>query len=150
MKTRFLLPHRFKVLGWYLFFPFLILCLLQFLGGVEPDWLDARVPMLFGQEEGIEWVKNNLADEICSFLFLLSCMLLVFGSEKDEDEFIMRLRLESLLWAALVNGVVVLLAIVFTYEFAFFYIMILNLFLLFLLFIVRFHLILTRFRSRGE
>lgn len=152
MKTKFLLPYRIKKLGWILFFPALILACIQFFGGIEPDWLNFRVVKVFGErgDQLVEMGRNNIADEIVASLLLISCMLLVFGRERDEDEFIMKLRLESILWAALVNGLVVLIAIVLTYDFTFFYIMVFNLFLLFLLFIARFHWVLMKFRRQAE
>lgn len=160
MKTKFLLPHRFKRLGWILFVPALVLAAFQFFGNLEPEWLDWPVPKFFhrdivlGQHEApaqafVEFETNNVADELVSALLLVTCMLLVFGRERDEDEFVMKLRLESILWAALLNGLLVLAAILLTYDFAFFYVMVFNLFLLFLLFIARFHWVLYKFRKEA-
>ncbi len=150
MKTRFLLSHRFKKLGWWLFFPSLLLACVQFFGQLEPVWLNLRVPQLLTQGHLLAMGKNNIADELASFLLLLSCMLLVFSRERDEDEMVMKLRLESVLWAALINGVVVMVAILLAYDFTFFHVMVFNLFLLFILFIIRFHWVLNHFRQQGN
>ncbi len=161
MKIKFLLPHSFKTIGWILFFPALALGAFQLFSSYEPDWLEAKVPALFyGQwsfdpEGQLNWpvvkiITNNLADEICAVLLLIAALFLVFARERYEDEFIMKLRLESILWAALVNGLLLLFCIVFIYDLTFFYVMVFNLFLLFLLFIVRFHWVLYKFRSEDE
>ena len=163
MDTKFLLPNSYKRLGWLLFFPALILAVAVFFSGYEPDWLDVKVPslfhdelLLFSEEDEaksfsiFKWSENNIANEIIGVLLLVSCMLLVFARERDEDEMIMKLRLESLLWAALVNGLLVLFCLFFTYDFTFYFVMVFNLYWLFLLFIVRFHWVLSRFRKQAE
>lgn len=162
MKTKFLLPNTYKRLGWWLFFPALILASLVFFGGYEPDWLDVKVPSLLhddtifigdNHDKGFKIMnlaENNIANELTGVLLLVSCMLIVFGREKDEDEMIMKLRLESLLWAALVNGLLVLFCLLFTYDFTFYFVMVFNLYWLFLLFIVRFHWVLNKLRRQAE
>lgn len=161
MKAKYLLPHQFKAVGWILFFPFLLLGFWQLVSGYEPDWLTVSVPAFFNTElsfgsnaeqgnQIIQVIQNNIADEICAVILLLSAMLLVFSKERDEDEFIMKLRLDSIMWAALANGLILLFSIIFFYDFTFFYVMIFNLFLLFLLFIVRFHWVLRKFRKEAE
>ena len=163
METKFLLPNTYKRLGWWLFFPSLILACLVFFSGYEPDWLSIKVPSLFHDEvffigdkdsgngfKIVNLTKNNIANEITGVLLLVSCMLIVFAREKDEDEMIMKLRLESLLWAAMINGLLVLFSLIFTYDFTFYFVMVFNLYWLFLLFILRFHWVLNKLRRSAE
>lgn len=162
MNTRFLLSNSYKRLGWWLFLPAIVLSSFVFFGGYEPDWLDVKVPSLFhddffigdsNEDKGfriMNLTKNNIANEITGVLLLVSCMLIVFAREKDEDEMIMKLRLESLLWAALVNGLLTLFCLIFTYDFTFYFVMVFNLYWLFLLFIARFHWVLWKFRREAE
>ncbi len=162
MNTKFLLPHTYKKLGWWLFFPSLILAILTFFGDYEPEWLEFKVPSLFHDDftffsdednkgfKIMNLTKNNMANEIVGVLLLVSCMFLVFAREKDEDEMIMKLRLESLLWATLVNGLLVLFCLLFTYDFTFYFVMVFNLYWIFLLFIVRYHWVLAKFRRQVE
>lgn len=162
MDTKFLLPNNYKRIGWWLFYPAIVLASFVFFGGYEPDWLDVKVPSLFhddfflGSSEDdpgfkiVNLAKNNIANEITGVLLLVSCMLIVFAREKDEDEMIMKLRLESLLWAALVNGLLTLFCLIFTYDFTFYFVMVFNLYWLFLLFIARFQWVLWKFRREAE
>lgn len=154
MKTKFLLHHRFKIMGWIFFFPSLIMGSWQLMADLQPEWLNFEVVALLYPKGG-SWlpfrvIENNLADEICAVFLLISGILIMFARERDEDELVMKLRLESILWAALVNGLLLLISIIFFYDFTFFYVMIFNLFLLFLLFIVRFHWVLRKFRKEAE
>ncbi len=155
MKVKYLLAHKFKIIGWILFVPAVFLGIYQLASGEEPEWLTFKVPALFNTDfvigDGLEKhrsfvkiIENNWADEILSIMILLSALLLVFSEEREEDEYVMKLRLEALLWAALVNAVVLLFCILFIYDFLFFNVMILNLFLLFFLFIARFHWVLFK------
>ncbi len=161
MKTKFLLPHQFKFIGWILLIPSLLLGLYQLFFNYEPEWLSVKVPAFFigspifsdyaGQEgQLIQTIENNIVDEVCSLLVIIGALFLLFAREMDEDEFVMKLRLESILWAALVNGLILIVAIILFYEFTFFYVMVFNLFLLFVLFIIRFQWVLHKFRREAE
>ncbi len=161
MKTKYLLPHQFKFIGWVLFIPFLVLGLWQLFTSYEPEWLTVKVPAFFNGEislgqntdadtQIIQIVKNNIADEICAVLILVGVLFLLLAREVDEDELVMKLRLESLLWAATVNGLILVISILLFYDFVFFYVMVFNLFLLFILFIAKFQWVLYKFRKEAE
>lgn len=161
MQIKYLLPHQFKILGWILLIPFLLIGLYQVFYDYEPDWLSVKVPAFligepfFSDQSGhegqlIQMIDNNIANEICTIFILIGVLFLLLAREIDEDEFVMKLRLESILWAAIVNGVILLIATVLFYEFTFFYVMVFNLFLLFILFIIRFNWVLYKFRKEAE
>ncbi len=160
MKTKFLISNQFKTYGWIIFLIALAAGVLQFFGGFEPNWLNWKVPALLYSDwnlngEKAHWsiitmVENNVADEVCASLLLIGGLLLVFAREKDEDEMIMKIRLESMLWSARFNGFFLLVCVLFIYDITFFYVMVFNLFLLFVLFIIRFHLVLRNFRMDTE
>ena len=50
-----------------------------------------------------EWNTNNIADEIASILLIIGGILVAFSKTKDEDEYISKIRMESLIWATYVN-----------------------------------------------
>jgi len=149
MKTRYLFPHRFKKLGWVLFIPSMILGLLLFTGLLELPWLEANTfalynPKVLGDGGSLQLVENNLADELVSFLLIVGTLLVACSEVKDEDEYIGRLRLESLLWALYVNAGLLLFSILFFYGLGFYNAMVFHLFALLVLFLGRFHLVLHR------
>lgn len=161
MKTKFLLPARYKVLGWILFLSgFSFGSILLFEDFDEPQWLVVQVPDFLNQDffigekpqvkNGLKWIENNLSDELSLTFIIAGALLLMLAKQKDEDELIMRIRLESLLWAALVNGVLILLATWLIYGMAFFSVMMVYMPLFYLLFILRFQFSLWRFKAIGN
>ncbi|MCB0375018.1 MAG: hypothetical protein KDD04_03770, partial [Sinomicrobium sp.] len=70
--------------------------------------------------------------------------------EKDEDEFIGRIRLESLVWATYVNYGVLLLSFLFVYGLSFFWVMIVNMYTILIFFVVRFNLQLRKLKNSGN
>lgn len=156
-----LLSNSYKKLGWILFLIFFLPSVFIWITEWEPGFLDVKVPTIFSTDvftfkdgklsfKAFEMAKNNLANEICSFFFLSGMLLLIFSQEKDEDEYIMKIRLDSFLKATLINGFIILGSIVFIYDFFFFYIMTLNLVLFFLIYIIRFEWILWKRRREVE
>lgn len=83
---------------------------------------------------------NNFTDEIGSLLLLTGLLLIAFSKEKDEDERISKLRLESLLWAVFINSVFIALSIIFFFSELFLKIMAYNICSTLILFIIRFNL----------
>jgi len=83
---------------------------------------------------------NNFTDEIGSILLIIGLLLIAFSKEKDEDERISQLRLESLLWATLVNSILIVLSIIFFYSGLFLQIMAYNVCSTLILFIIKFNL----------
>lgn len=148
MKTRYLFPHRFKKLGWVILLPSLVLSLLLMNGLIEFPWLDIQVLALYnsqflGENQPLMgFTENNVADELVACLLLAGTLLVSCSEVKEEDEYVGKLRLESLLWATYVNAGFLLFCILFVYGLGFYQVMVFNLFTLLLLFLIRFHLIL--------
>ncbi|WP_299819038.1 hypothetical protein [uncultured Pontibacter sp.] len=149
MSNRFLFPHRFKLIGWILFIPAVILGLLITLTDYTPFEWDLTV---FAMYDGgfleatkvMTLVENNVADEIIGVVAIIGGLLAAFSKEKDEDEYIAQIRLESLLWATYINYGFLLFSMLFIYGMGFYQIMIFNMFTLLFIFLVRFNFILYR------
>ncbi|WP_240336940.1 hypothetical protein [Rufibacter psychrotolerans] len=149
MKTRYLFPHRFKKLGWVLFLPSLVLGLLLFAGLLELPWLDVKVfalynPKVLGDGGSLRFIENNIADEVVSCFLIVGTLLVACSEVKEEDEYIGKLRLESLLWALYVNAGLLLFCVFFFYGLGFYNALVFHLFTLLVLFLGRFHLVLYR------
>jgi hypothetical protein len=78
-------------------------------------------------------------------LFIAGGLMIGFSKEKREDEFIVKLRLSSLLWAVWVNYALLFLAFVFIYGTAFLTILYYNTITVLIIFIIRFNYMLYRY-----
>ncbi len=146
MKTNFLFPYRFKKIGWILFIPSVVLGLLYLIFDFTPDFL--HVKALFLGESGLFYGSNdNLIDEIAGVFIIVSSLMIAFSKEKTEDEFLSRIRLESLVWATYVNYIVLILGILLVYGMTFFYILIVNMFTILFFFIIRFNWVLYKLKK---
>lgn len=152
MKTNYLLSNQFKKIGWILFIPSMILGLLFVIFQFQPKFLDMKVFAIL--ESGIApWEANhgfcvitqtNVIDEIIGILLIISLFLIAFSKEKIEDEFISKIRLDSLLWATYINYAILILAILFVYGGSAFWVLVYNIFTILLIFIIRFNWVIRK------
>jgi len=144
MQTKFLLPSSAKIWGWIIAIPAFVLMILYLQFGFTFSFLDyaknnvQKISFDNGLLFNIQY--NNFTDEIGSILLIIGLLLIAFSKEKDEDERISQLRLESLLWATLMNCLLIVLSIIFFYNELFLKIMAYNICSTLILFIIRFNL----------
>lgn len=144
MKANFLFPNKFKKIGWFLLIPSTIIGLVTLAYEFEPSFLDLNVLVIFVEDFftdkklfGI--INNNILNEILGILLIISSLFVAFSKEKIEDEFISKIRLESLVWAVYFNCGILFFSFVFVFNFSFLWVMILNMFTVLFFFIIRFN-----------
>ena len=152
MKTNFLFPHRYRKIGWILFIPVFILSILWVIFEFEPGFLDINVISLFNDEflrdmQIVVIIENNIADEILGILLIVSSLFIAFSKEKNEDEFISKIRLESLVWATYINYAILILAFIFIYNMIFFWVAVFNMFTILIFFIIRYNWALYKLKK---
>jgi hypothetical protein len=155
MKTHFLLPNKYKVLGWVLFITGLICGLLMYILGIDDQLMTTKVFSLYsdpfmGEAGFFKIIENGISDELVSLIIIIGGLLVGFTKEKVEDEFIYELRTESLVWAIVFNYAILLFTIVFVYDMAFFNVLIFNMFTPLLFFIIRFNFLKLKSTSHEE
>jgi hypothetical protein len=153
MKTNYLFPNRFKKIGWFLFVPGVILGFLYLF--FEPDikFLNINVlsiaeKSIFSDADFFSISKNNVLDEIASILLIVGAIFISFSKEKIEDEFIAKIRLESLVWATYINYSVLLFVIIFVYDLTFLWVLVFNMFTLLVFFLIRFNWALYKSKNQ--
>lgn len=99
---------------------------------------------LFSETTFFYITENNILDEMASILLIMGALLIAFAKERFEDEFISKIRLESLVWATYVNYAILVLAIIFVYDLTFFWVLVFNMFTLLVFFLVRFNWALNK------
>jgi hypothetical protein len=149
MTNKFLLPNKYKAVGWYILIPATILGIALLVTDFEIFSMEAKVFALlnqpaFGNSDKLRVISTNIVPTAVGVLFLIGALLVSFSREKTEDEFIAGLRQSSLLWAVFVNYVLLLLAFLFIYGVAFLNVMLYNMFTILLIFIIRFNYVLYK------
>ena len=164
MKTNFLFPNKFRIIGWIVLIPSIVLGYMVVFHDFEFSFLSIKVlsllPSGFDVTPGITpvtsklWtiIKDNPTQELAGILFIISALFVAFSKEKNEDEYIAKIRLESLLWATYATFSIQIFCLLFFYEFTFLYSMIINTITLLIVFIVRYNFIIYRskFQSNEE
>jgi len=150
MKTKLLLPNCFKRPGWIILIPSALLGLFIIIFDYDFSFLETRVFTIYSGSFPLKdsgWfsvIESNLTNTIVGVLFIIGAVFVAFSKEKTEDEFIAKIRLESLLWATYINYGVLLFCFIFFYAFEFLYVMIFNMFTILIFFIIRFYYMLYR------
>lgn len=143
MKTHPLLPHRFKILGWILFIPAAIAGIFFLATEARPAFLNFHLPAVLQQLNGTDTNAHvNLTHTVVGIVLIIGGLLLMLSKAQQEDEYISELRLNALLWAVVVNYLLLLLAFMLVYDFNFLHVMIYNMFTIILIFILRFQYLL--------
>lgn len=152
MKTNYLLPYRFKRVGTVMFIIFVVFwILLNHFENVLPEVL-VKVPALvydgLSQYKWFGIVSNCIYDEIAMTGILVSLVFMALSKEKQEDEMIMHIRLQSMAWSIWVSSFIFLFGIIFIYELAFIYFTYFLFDLMLLIFVIRFNYQMYRLRTR--
>lgn len=97
MKSRFLFPYKWRIVGIVLFIVGLVASLVGFIhhSDINTD------------------ISRELATDVLLLTLIVGLLLIAFTKEKIEDEHIAQLRLDSLQWAIYFNYAVLILCIVF-------------------------------------
>ena len=156
MKTNYLLPNSYKKLGWVLLVIGLAAGVFSFVKMYEQDILEVTVfsiynDSFFGSNDGFfKFIKNDIFDELVAIFIVIGGLLVMFTKEKVEDEFIYKLRKDSLVWAFIFNFVVLVFATIFIYGEPYFHVLVFNMFTPLLFFILRFNFLKRKSLSYDE
>ena len=156
MKKNYLLPHNFKMIGLIMIVPFLVASIWLLLGPGECDWFFINVPALFTLDlaSTSEWFGMTVTDpvnEICMLGLLVSLVFIALSKEKDEDEMTAVVRMQSFVWSFWCTAVIMLIAILFVYDFAFLLFSFASVFVCFIMYICKFNYEMIKIRrTRNE
>lgn len=147
MKTKFLFPNYFNRIGWLTLIPSSILGLLDLFDLIEFKFLEVKVFAIYssmfpGSDIILGFDKNNITNEIFGILSIIGALFVAFSKEKNEDEFIAKTRIESLVWGIYINYILLIFCILFFYDLGFLYVLIFNMYTILIFFIIRFNYML--------
>ncbi len=150
METKFLFPYSFKKFGWIILIPSALIGLITFIADYQFSFLHVNVfafydsSKIFGPSTFFNTVENNITDELFGILTIIGALFIACSKEKIEDEFIAKIRLNSLLWATYINYFLLITAMVVLYGSSFYMVLVLNMFTLLIIFLIRFYYLLYK------
>lgn len=144
MKSNYLFPNQFKKIGWIVLIIGLALGVLFLISPTDINFFNIKVfaiagQPIFGKSAIFSIYKNNTLNELVGLFIMTGLLFIAFSKEKSEDEFISKIRLESLVWATYVNYVVLGLALLFIYDLKFLWVFVFNMFTILIFFIIHFN-----------
>jgi hypothetical protein len=142
-----LLPNNYKRIGVILLIPSLLLGALVRFADFTFDFLDLPFGNKASSDSFLKLDNTiNLTDELALTGIIVGLLFIAFAREKQEDEYINTMRLESLQWAVLINYILLLAATWLVHGFAYIDVMMYNMLTVLIIFIIRFHLVLRKNR----
>ncbi|MDR1023702.1 MAG: hypothetical protein LBL94_10595 [Prevotellaceae bacterium] len=157
MKTNFLFPNKLRVVGWIALLPSIFLGYMAFFHDFAFSFLNIKVLALLPKHWYLggttpppfrlwDIADDNFTQEAAGILIIVSAIFVAFSKEKKEDEYIAKIRLESLMWATYAACAIQIFCLLFFYGDRFFASMVVNLFTILFVFIARYYF--TIYRSK--
>ncbi len=136
----YLFNYKYKKISGWIFYLLIPVGLFLLLTERIQDIFVVNVFSIFSYEwigserTGFGWIENGLGDEIFTLLIIVSGIVNSFSNEKIEDELISRIRLESLSLSLFISFGLIIISTFLVYNLNYMYVLVLNLFLIILLF----------------
>ena len=143
MNQKFLFPHSYKKPALIVLIICILFSIYLSVFGSEPDFLNFKIGEKIRGDELII-ITRNFAFTIDGILLIISSIVYGFSKEKVEDEYIQKIRLESLVWAVYINYALVIITFLVLYEISFLYVMVYNLFTVLIIFNIKFYISKTK------
>lgn len=147
MKNRgFLLPHVFGKIGLAILIPFTLFGLfIMFTGGKE-----IAFGRFFSATGNYEALESQILNNITIIALIVGLIFAACSREKNEDEMISAMRLDSLLIALYISSILLIVAVLCLYGNNFYEFLIYHMFILPLIFLVTFKFKMWRSNRRVE
>ena len=146
MKNSYLFPSYFKKIGWIAFPLFAVFTIYNFYIKQLWEW-NVNVFALVSDEKWFTTEQQDIVDEVVLTGLIVSLLFIAFAKRRDEDEYISKIRLDSLIWAVIVNYTILIVATWLVYSLSYLYVMEYNMLTVLILFVVKFHLALYKLKK---
>jgi hypothetical protein len=152
-KNYILLPGTFRFAGILIFLAGIFFGVIRFYFGVKPDMLDLKPFAFYSsyiENKYMQFIGNNLSEEIVSLLILCGLFLIAFSRDKVENELKAFLRIKALYLTAYAQLIFLILSILFTFGFAFVYMLMANMVFPIIFFLLSFRIFLFIHRRKNK
>lgn len=148
-KFSFILPRGFLPLGFVFTFTGIILGVIRFYFGVKPDFFERKVFAFYSyylESKTLQVINNQLMEEITGLFLIIGLFMIAFTSEKYEHPHTNSIRLHALFISVYLNTIFLIAAMIFTFGFAFIYMLMINMGSFMLIYIIIFRVLVHRSR----
>lgn len=128
-----LIPHGFRKIGLILL-PFAVLLLVAvFMNEYSIPFLNYDTPTI--KSNPVDIRNHDLTDELAILLCFTSLFMIAFSKERQEDEYLLKVRLRALQISVYVNYLVLAVSTIAIYGLSYLYVLYGNLFTILIIFI---------------
>jgi len=113
----------------------------------EGEQMDIQTTFNTGESVWFTMANTDFKATILPIILIIGLLMIAFSKEKVEDEMIVKIREQSLIWAVLVNFIILIIGILLVYGLPYLHFLSLQIFLVLLLFIGKFHFELSRLKK---
>jgi hypothetical protein len=135
MKSRFLFPHRYHLIGYFFILAYIPLMVVKKI--LHNGYNNQDPAAKFADNSGL-LNSEHVFTASAIVLIILGLLFIAFAKEKIEDEQIMQLRLDSLQWATYLNYFLIIICVVFSSNLHLRDMMVINIWMPLIFFITRF------------
>jgi branched-subunit amino acid transport protein AzlD len=144
-RNYILLPGTFRFAGILFFLTGIFLGVIRFYFGVKPDLLDMKPFAFYSsyvENKYMQFIGNNMSEEIVGLLILCGLFLIAFSRDKVENELKAFMRVKALYLTVYAQIIFLILSILFTFGFAFVYMLMANMVFPIIFFLLSFRIFL--------
>ncbi len=149
MKQNYLFPHRYKMIGWCMFLPFMAVYIgsLTEVSIFSKDLISCKVFAILSNGSWLQFIENEITNEISIIGLVVSLIFISCSSEKDEDEYIEKIRLQSLMHSLMISCSIFIFGTLFIYGTSYIVFSYVYIFVFLFSFVLLFNIRLIKFRK---
>lgn len=159
MKKSYLFPTYFKKIGWIVTLPVMLYMLIAKIFDLALDFT-VYMPAIYAEKDLSSFFGNNpkenafftiaktsFASTLLPVLIVIGLSFIAFSRHKNEDEYISKIREQSLVWSMIVGYLIFILLTLFLYGTVYIAVIMYDIYLFLILFIFKFNFELYRLKK---
>jgi len=152
-KNSILLPGNFRFAGIVCLLAGIFLGVVRFYFGIKPDILNMRPFAFYSsyiESKYIQFIGNNMSEEIVGLLILCGLFFIAFSRDKVETEIKAFYRVKALYLTVYAQLFFLILSFLFTFGFAFVYMLMANMVFPVIFYFISFRIFLFLYRRNNK
>jgi len=157
MKKSYLFPTYFKKIGWIITLALLLYFLVSIIFDLECDfnfympafYYEFDIGSLFGNQEYkfFKMTETSFGTTLLPIIIVIGLSFIAFSKNKNEDEYISKIREQSLVWSMIVGYFIFILFTLFIYGTPYIGVVVYDIYIFLILFVCKFNFELYRLKK---